>query len=288
MLNAQGKELSGSWWKKRHWLLKAREQQEKANALVAQIQALGLPSYDAKRAAFNKDVSSFYEKIGMDRGKVDALLDELSPYFYPAGKEAEGQLVTKGSSYLASSKKFQDYFDATVMVAQLKADLKAVADLDAGASERVAQFEKTCQQAVQKAAEAQSTINEMFALVNHDAARDLYYKLEGIVAYLDAVLKFVKTDLASDLDRVVGLARTKMDDVSKIVASARTACEKIKTAAETPEVAGDLASEKKEKESVDAAPTVEDRASEKSSAAEKPSQSFDLWGSIKSFLMSFI
>lgn len=287
MLDAQGKDLSGSWWKKRHWLLKAREQQEKANNLVAQIQALGLPSYDSKRASFNKDVTSFYEKIGMERGKVDALLDELSPYFYPAGKEAEGQLVTTGSSYLASSKKFQDYFDATVMVAQLKADLKGVADLSAGVGERVAQYEKTCQDVVQKAAEAQSTINEMFALVNHDVARDLYYKLEGIVTYLEAVLKFVKTDLAADLDRVIALAKTKMDDVSKIVVTARTACEKIKDVAETAEASQDLLDENKDtavaSDTLDDDDVLADIASD-----QKTEQITGLWGRIKVFLMSLV
>jgi len=291
ILDSQGKDLSGSWWKKRHWLLKAREQQEKINTLVADIQAQGLPLYDAKRASFNKDVSSFYEKNGMERGKVDALLEELSPYFSPASKEAEGQLVSKNSSYLASSKKFQDYFDATVMVAQLKADLKAVADFDAGVSERVAQYEKTCQQAVQKAAEAQSVINDMFALVSHEAARDSYYKLEGIVGYLEAVLKFAKNDLAGDLDRVIGLARTKMDDVSKVVANARAACEKIKTSSQDQKesTVESATQQKSDTKNSDELVKSDDKAlGEGVTAAGEPQEELNFWGRIKVFLMSFI
>lgn len=220
-LDSGGKDLSGSWFKKRHWSIKARDLQEKINSLVSDVQALGSPLYDTKRAAFNKDVSTFYEKIGMEQGKVDTLLEELAPYFNPASKD----VAVRSVSHFSSTKKFQDYFDATVMVAQLKSDIKAIADLDAGVGERVAQFEKCSQQAIQKASEAQSIINEMFAFVNHEAARDSYYKLEGIVVYLEAVLKFAKNDLASDFDRVVGLARVKMDDVSKVVASARAACD---------------------------------------------------------------
>lgn len=291
ILDSQGKDLSGSWWKKRHWLLKAREQQEKINALVADIQAQGLPLYDAKRALFNKDVSVFYEKIGMERGEVDALLEELSPYFSPGSKEAEGQLVSKNSSYLASSKKFQDYFDATVMVAQLKADLKAVADYDAGVNERVAQYEKTCQQAVQKAAEAQSVINDMFALVSHEAARDSYYKLEGIVGYLDAVLKFVKNDLASDLDRVVGLARTKMDDISKVVSNARAACEKIKNSSQDQkEGASESVTQEKTVTNVpdELAKSDERAAVDSEPVAEESKEPLNFWERIKVFLMSFI
>ena len=228
-LDTEGKDLSGSWFKKRHWSIKARDLQEKINSLVSDVQGLGGPLYDTKRSTFNKDVSTFYEKIGMEQGKVDTLLEELAPYFNPASKDVSVRSV----SHLSSSKKFQDYFDATVMVAQLKSDLKAIADLDAGISERVAQFEKCSQQAIQKASEAQSIINEMFAFVNHEAARDSYYKLEGIVSYLEAVLKFAKNDLASDFDRVVGLARTKMDDVSKVVSSARAACDALRKPAAT-------------------------------------------------------
>ncbi len=293
MLDAQGKDLGGSWFKKRHWTLKAREQQEKANSLVSEIQAQGLPLYDSKRALFSKDVVAFYDKIGMDRGKVDALLDELSPYFYPGGAEAGNQLVTKGTSYLNTSKKFQDYFDATLKVAQLKADLQAIADLDAAVSDRVSLFEKTCQQAVQKAAEAQAVINDMFALLNHDAARDSYYKLEGIVGYLEAVLKFVKTDLSSDLDRVIGLAKSRMSDVSKVVATARDACEKIKKDAETLEPNVDQATEAskpthrddEKKDDLQEAKSL-DGATEK--GREKTDEPLDWWGRIRKFLMTFI
>jgi hypothetical protein len=223
-----GADARGSWFKKRHWLLKAREQQEKINGLVAQIQDVGGAMYDAKRSAFNQDAAAFYEKNSVGRGQIDQLLEQLAPYFNQPSKSDDGSVVDKDMARLSTSKKFQDYFDNTVLFAQLQSDLKAIVDIDSGVSERVTQYEKCSQQALQKSAEAQALINDMFGMINHEKARDSYYKLEGMATFLDALLKFVKNDLAGDLDKVMALGRTKMDEVSKVVGNVRLACEAIK------------------------------------------------------------
>ena len=225
---AGGQDGRGSWFKKRHWLLKAREQQEKINSLVSSVQDVGGSLYDSKRAAFNQAVEDFYEKNSVGRGQIDQLLDQLAPYFNQSGKKEDDKSGDSDASALASSKKFQEYFDNTVLFAQLKADLAAIADIDSGVAERVAQFEKCSQQALQKAAEAQKIVNEIFPMINHEKARESYYKLEGIAAYLDAILKFVKADLATDLDKLIGLGKSRMDDVSKVVINIRAACDTLK------------------------------------------------------------
>lgn len=221
-------EVRGSWFKKRHWLLKAREQQEKINSLVADIQEAGGGLYDTKRANFNQDVATFYEKNAVGRGQIDELLDQLSPYFTQPSQAGPQVVVGKDIAPLSSSRKFQDYFDNTVLFAQLKADLQAIVDIDAGVAERVAQFEKCSQDALTKSAEAQSVVNEMFAMVNHEKARESYYKLEGIAGYLEAILRFVKNDLSSDMDKIIGLGRSRMDEVSKVIVNVRAACEALK------------------------------------------------------------
>ncbi len=222
MRGAGSDEARGSWWKKRHWLLKAREQQEKINGLVAQVQDAGA-AYDTKRASFDRSVADFYGKNGVEVGNIDALLAQLTPYFDQANKSGVSTLDDSDTGRLRSTKDFQAYYDNTTLFAQLKSDLQSITDIDSGVSDRVAVFEQCNQQAIQKAAEAQSTVNDMFSMISHDTARDSYYKLEAMAGFLGAILKFVTNDLSSDLDKITSLGQSRMNDVGKSIASIRAA-----------------------------------------------------------------
>ena len=223
-----GKDAKGSWFKKRHWLLKAREQQDKINILLVSIQDVGAPQYDAKRAAFDKDADAFYAKIGFGKGEVEALLDDLSPYF-DMNVRAKGTLASqKLEASLSSSKNYQKYYDTALLQGQLKSDLAAIADIESAIDSRIEQFQTIIQQASAKAVEAQKIVNDLFSLVNHEAARESYYRLEGITSYLEAVLKFVKTDLATDVDKVIALGKGRMDEVAKVVAGIKNVCDELK------------------------------------------------------------
>jgi len=228
ILEDDGKDLRGSWFKKRHWLLKAREQQEKINSLVLSIQDVSSPMYDSKRAAFDKDIVSFYEKVGVGKGQTEALLELLAPYFDMSFKGKATVATQALEAKLSSSKNYQKYFDTKLLMGQLKSDLQAIADLEDAVTGRVDQFEKVTQQALSKVSEAQKVISDMFSMVSHDAARDAYYSLEGITSYLEAVLKFVKNDLASDLDKVISLGKTRMDEVSRVVLGIKAVCDELK------------------------------------------------------------
>ncbi len=228
ILEDDGKDLRGSWFKKRHWLLKSREQQEKINSLVLAIQDVGSPLYDSKRASFDKDILSFYEKIGVEKGQSEGLLELLAPYFDMSFKGKATIASQALEAKLSSSKNYQKYFDTKLLMGQLKSDLQAIADLEDAVISRVDQFEKVTQQALSKVSEAQKIISDIFSMVSHEAARDGYYSLEGITSYLEAVLKFVKNDLASDLDKVISLGKTRMDEVSRVVLGIKAVCDELK------------------------------------------------------------
>jgi hypothetical protein len=222
------KDAKGSWFKKRHWLLKAREQQDKINILLVSIQDVGAPQYDSKRAAFDKDADAFYAKIGFGKGQVEALLEDLAPYF-DMNVRAKGTLASqKLEASLSSSKNYQKYYDTALLQGQLKSDLSAIADIESALDSRIEQFHTIIQQASAKALEAQKIVNDLFSMINHEAARESYYRLEGITAYLEAVLKFVKVDLAADVDKVIALGKGRMDEVAKVVTGIKNVCEELK------------------------------------------------------------
>ncbi|MBM3894020.1 hypothetical protein FJ366_00250 [Candidatus Dependentiae bacterium] len=277
-----GKESRGSWFKKRHWLLKARELQEKINALLVDIQAVSAPQYDSKRASFDKEADDFYAKIGFGKGQIEALFDDLAPYF-EMGSKAKATLASqKLEASLSSSKNYQKYYDTALLQSQLKSDLSAIADIESAIDSRIEQFQKIIQQAGSKAGEAQKIINDIFSMVNHEEARDLYYRLEGIHSYLEAVLKFVKTDLASDIDKVIGLGKNRMDEVSKVVLSIKTVCDELKKGLEDQDKKMEEQPAEKSDEKAE-----QSRAQDRAEGTEKKESEKSLVAMFFDFLASF-
>ena len=196
----------GNWAKKRMWLLKAREQQDLILNLLEEIQEYASGVYDKNLAQIDDELDDFYRTLGAQRGKAEEWVSSLQKYLTDAENVVNGDKEKRALAFDA----YTDLFEARAELNKLKAEMEHLTRLDHSLAQRMNRFNEYMSEAFAKQAEVETNIEQMLAMVDHEKAREWYYKIEGHHGHVQAIATFLKNDLTKDFDALVKMIRKKI------------------------------------------------------------------------------
>ncbi|MBM3893877.1 hypothetical protein FJ365_05805 [Candidatus Dependentiae bacterium] len=197
----------GNWVKKREWLMKAHEAFTEVQDLVNQIEQIR-SIFVEKLNNTNSILNNYYNSLGLAEGKVNELFNSIMDYLEHNRKTALAALPTGKGEHDIELQAKVDIIESNIKhqrlaLDQLKLDMKTVEDLGKSLVERVSRVDEHITIVQGLFTTAQTNINELWDIIDHNKARDKYYDIKiTLLEKMKAEQLYLQTDLLQDFDTV--------------------------------------------------------------------------------------
>ncbi len=231
--------LRGNWVKKLAWLKQAAEAHAEIISLKKEVLSLRSTAYEPKISSMREVIQKFYVASNRDGGIGSSVLllqndvDDKLKKLLDLSKRADLENFQQNVRF-----KIYDAEDKLSVsknkLSLLKMDIGVVDDLYKTFQERVALLDSYIKKAVEIEAAAEAKAEELFFVVDHDKARDIFMYVQGIVDQMKAIHKYIKEDafklfdseqtsltketsrLSEELDKIKNEINTFSKDISAL------------------------------------------------------------------------
>jgi len=200
--------VQGNWAKKREWLMKSHEAFSEIQELVNQTEQLRRIFID-KLNDTDRTLDTYYKGLGLSEGKINELFENINAYLE---KKRKKDMSAVGASAERQDPELQAKIDIiesnikhyTLQLEQLRLDMKAIEDLGKSLVDRIKRVDERLQTIQQEFTKAQTIINDLWDIIDHNKARDKYYELKiTILETIRNEQQYLQQDLLADFDTVV-------------------------------------------------------------------------------------
>jgi hypothetical protein len=210
----------GNWVKKREWLMKAHEAFAEVQDLVSQIEQIrGI--FVEKLSNTNNILNNYYNSLGLAEGKVNELFNSIMDYLEHSRKTALAALTTGQGEHDIELQAKIDIIESNIKhqrlaLDQLKLDMKTVEDLGKSLVDRVSRVDEHITIVQGLFVNAQTNINELWDIIDHNKARDKYYDIKiTLLEKIKTEQLYLQTDLLQDFDTVTQTISVKLAALKK-------------------------------------------------------------------------
>ncbi len=215
--------VQGNWLKKRNWLIKAHEVDEEIYGVITQIEALR-KSYVKLNNEIDVEFDEYYKQLGLGQGKIQELIESILVYLEQKKTQELAALNVRGKEGQDQLKIYQ--IEQTVKktkneLDQLRLDMQSIDDLQRSLAERLKRFDEQVSLMQEESNKAQSRINQLWSIIDHNKAREYYYEIKnGAYERVKSSSNYLQEDLFKDFQSVV-------DTIRKQIAATRERIKKL-------------------------------------------------------------
>ena len=190
----------GNWVKKREWLLRAKEQNNKIQTIIAEIQQLR-PAFAEKFTTIQNQLDSFYRTIGNRIGNLQSSFKSFIGEEKRSNRDREPTI---------------DEFDN---IASFQRDLETIPKevepinkLDAALGERITKLDEQLQNARDEGTQAQKLYDEMWDMIDDTKAQSHFYEIKGITKKIKSIYEYIQGTFAQDFDATLSTTEKQIDE----------------------------------------------------------------------------
>lgn len=194
----------GNWVKKLGWLDQAKELQEKAINLYEEILS-SKKEVSATLERAEADIKMFYSSFALSSNDMFSVFPFVDEKITKVLDHVIEQSRLNNFSQQAEEVRFRIY-DLQEKAAnyqdsldQLILDLESLIDLDEVLKERLNVINQQVDQAKEILQFVDDSMEKMFAVVDHDKARQIYYSVESRVERMEKLENFISSDSLNPL-----------------------------------------------------------------------------------------
>ena len=215
--------VQGNWLKKRNWLIKAHEVDEEIYSIIEQIETLR-KSYVDLNNEIGVEFDEYYKQLGLGQGKIQELIESILIYLEQKKTQELAALSVQGKEGQDQLKIYQ--IEQTVKktkkeLDQLRLDMQSIDDLQRSLAERLKRFDEQVTLMQEESTKAQSRINQLWSIIDHNKAREYYYEIKnGAYERVKSSGTYLQEDLFKDFQSVV-------DTIRKQIAATRERIKKL-------------------------------------------------------------
>jgi hypothetical protein len=205
--------VQGNWLKKRDWLIKAHEVDEEIHSVIAQTESLRA-SYVQINNQIDVEFDEYYKQLGLGQGKIQELIESILVYLEQKKAQDLATLTAQVKSGQDQLKIYQ--IEQTVNktkkeLDQLRLDMQSIDDLERSLAERLKRFDEQMKIMQEESTKAQTRINQLWSIIDHNKAREYYYELKnGVLERVKSANKYLQEDLFNDFKAVVETIRKQI------------------------------------------------------------------------------
>ncbi len=200
----------GNWIKKSEWY-------NQLKATILQISTTTKDIAESRQVFRQKYIgignqhADFFKKFGFEGGKIEELFAGLDRYLEKQRKRSVDEFTIKNRAGELKVRDMQTRIDLIdekiksykVKLEQLKLDLQSIEELDKSLFDRLSKVDEQLELVNQDNAKVREMQKTMLYVVDHNKARDLYFKLKNeILAKLESIKTYLTQTLMQDFDTV--------------------------------------------------------------------------------------
>lgn len=198
----------GNWVRKKEWLIQANDVNKEIQSLAAKDEQLR-QNFIQKNNDIEKDIANFYKELSLDQGKMQEMFGSISRYLDEKRKTDIDALGFSGENKLnpelqaKASQVENETKQSTVILEQLKLDIKSIDDLNQSLIDRLKRLDEYLDNIEDEAYNAQEITDSLWKVIDHNIARDRYYELKNVILEkIKNIQSFLQDDLSKDFDAV--------------------------------------------------------------------------------------
>lgn len=219
-LSEEQKGFRGNWEKKKGWLIKARNRDEKTGRIVTEFEKIRDPFQTAYFEIGNL-MDIFWKEVGFNEEKFDLLFKSLEKYLeklrleklgYIARKEEEGESLTVEESELKD--KVQSEIDEFKKVyAIFKDDIKVIPSLKTGLEDRLKKLSEIIKDAMEAAYEGRKKYEEIWNVIDDQKAEALYIEVKNAWNKVKNFYDYIKEEFTINFNSSVDIIKAHLTKV---------------------------------------------------------------------------
>lgn len=217
----------GNWMKKKQWWKDARTLSREIGGISREIAELR-KTFIQKYIGIKDQKMNFYQEVELGSGKLDWLFASLDKYLEKKRRKEIEAIHEKNQHTEMRKREIQDSIDAIeetirlykTQLEQLKFDMQSIDDLDKSLLDRLTKIGEHIKKVNEDATNVNEIIKTMLHVIDHNKARELYYKLKNeIIGKLQAIKTYLSQTLTQDFDTV---STTLTSQIEKTKATIKT------------------------------------------------------------------
>ncbi|MCK5632818.1 hypothetical protein KAH94_03650 [bacterium] len=201
-------ESGGNWLIKRMWWEKAEEKMDKIEEAVDTIMDSRMVFFEKRDQVDLELFDPFYVEIGFDQGQLEeittSLLNEISDK-----KRKQEVLERQERSILKEIK------EQKKVLKQLQFDVVAIRKLDGSVDEVLTKLVEQINIARKYKKEARAFFKEIGRVLDHDRARELYYKMDASWQSIKEISSYIDGTFTQHFEKIIKNAQLQIDRIKK-------------------------------------------------------------------------
>jgi len=202
-------EPGGNWVVKRVWWEKAEEKVNKIEDVVDSIMDARGEFFEKRNKADNELFDPFYLEVGLEQGQLGEIMDYLMR-----------ELQEKKEKQVRLSKEKRDFIkvleEQKKRLKQLKSDIEAVIKIEnVGIDEAITQLVEQMNKARAYKKEARELFTEIGKVLDHNRARDLFYKIEEKWQNVKSIKAYIASELTEHVEELISTAKQQMERIKE-------------------------------------------------------------------------
>jgi hypothetical protein len=190
----------GNWVKKREWLLRAKEQNNKIQALIAEIRKYR-PGFMEKFTIIQNELDSFYREIGNRIGKLQSSFQSFL-----------GQEEKTDSDREPTLDEFDDIASFKKDLEMIPKESDPINKLDAALSKRIEKLDEQLNNASSEGIRAQQLYDEMWDMIDDTKAQSHFYDMKGITKIIKSIQEYLQGTYAQDFDATIETTQKQIEE----------------------------------------------------------------------------
>ncbi|GEM_PF-1925844 len=186
----------GNWLVKRMWWERAETRMEKIEAEVDKIMESRMVFFKKRDTADSKTFDPFYVEIGLDQGQ----LEEVSSYLINELKEKREKQESLSRKEREFLKKLEDKKEDLV---KIEKQVVAVRELDNSIDDALTQLVEQINLARKYKKTAQALFKKIGKILDHDKARELYYKMDASWQSIKDIGKYINGTFSKHFNKII-------------------------------------------------------------------------------------
>jgi hypothetical protein len=205
---------NGNWVKKKDYLMRSFDVQQEIEALATQIETYR-SIYQQKFNGIDDQLDAFYKQLGLEQGKVQDIFTQLTEYIEKKKHRRiarfKENILEVREQQLAIEQLEESLKMNQEELAQVKADLKSIEELDKSVNTRMQKADDQIGIAQREAARTKEIVEAMWDMLDDRRAKAAYFELkDGILRRLQNINTYLQQELLSDLEKVGGTISTQI------------------------------------------------------------------------------
>ena len=235
-------EAGGNWLIKRMWWEKAEKKIDKIEEEVDGIMDSRSAFYEKRDKTDTEVLDSFYIDVGIDQGKMQEIIEFLLQELKEK-REKDASLSVQERAFVKKLEEQKKVLD------QLKANIDGVRKVDSAIDEAITKLIEQINKARKYKKEARSVLKEIGSVLDHNKARELYFKIEGASQSIKAIKAYISGEFESHFDETISVAKKQISQIKKDLDSLEQ--KGISFKQQLKKIEAESEQEKKEKELLD-------------------------------------